>query len=92
MAAGSPEAAPANPVEGMEVAAFGGCIAWTVNGVRSEAEVESRVLIVYFLWESLGAHQHRQGHPERGGDHAWSGRCLRRVNHGARTAPRQGRG
>jgi hypothetical protein len=67
VAAGSPEAAPANPVEGMEVAAFGGCIAWTVNGVRSEAEVESRVLIVYFLWESLGAHQHRQGHPERGG-------------------------
>jgi hypothetical protein len=25
------------------------------------------VLIDYFLWESLGAHQHRQGRPERGG-------------------------
>ena len=60
--------------------------------VRREAEVESHVLIDYFLRESLGAHQHRQGHPERGGDPAWSGRCLRRVNHGARTAPRRGRG
>jgi len=31
-----------------------GCIACTVNGVRREAEVESRVLIDYFLRESLG--------------------------------------
>jgi aerobic-type carbon monoxide dehydrogenase small subunit (CoxS/CutS family) len=35
-----------------------GCIACTVNGVRREAEVEVRVLIDYFLRESLGAHQH----------------------------------
>ena len=31
-----------------------GCIACTVNGVRREAEVESRLLIDYFLRESLG--------------------------------------
>jgi hypothetical protein len=35
--------------------------------VRREAEVEPRLLIDYFLRVSLGAHQHRQGHPERGG-------------------------
>jgi hypothetical protein len=35
-----------------------GCIACTVNGVRREAEVESRLLIDDFLRESLGAHQH----------------------------------
>jgi len=28
--------------------------------VRREAEVESRLVIDYFLWESLGARQHRQ--------------------------------
>jgi hypothetical protein len=60
--------------------------------VRREAEVEPRLGIDYFVREGLGAHQHRQGHPERGGDHTRSGRCLRRVNHGARTASRQGRG
>jgi hypothetical protein len=49
-----------DPVEGMEVAALGGCIACTVNGVPCEAEVEPRLLIDYFLRESLGAHQHRQ--------------------------------
>jgi aerobic-type carbon monoxide dehydrogenase small subunit (CoxS/CutS family) len=38
----------------MEVAALGGCIACTVNGVRREAEVEPRLLIDYFLRESLG--------------------------------------
>lgn len=38
----------------MEVAALEGCIDCTVNGVRREAEVESRVLIDYFLRESLG--------------------------------------
>ena len=37
-----------------------GSIACTVNGVRREAEIESRLVIDYFLWESLGAHQHRQ--------------------------------
>ena len=31
------------------------------------AEVESRLLTDYFLRESLGAHQHCLGHPERGG-------------------------
>jgi aerobic-type carbon monoxide dehydrogenase small subunit (CoxS/CutS family) len=38
----------------MEVAALGGCIACTVNGVPCEAEVEPRLLIDYFLRESLG--------------------------------------
>ena len=50
---------PIDPVEGIEVAALGG-IACTVNGVRREAEVEPRLLIDYFLRESLGAHQHRK--------------------------------
>ena len=50
-----------DPVEGMEVAALWGCIACTVNGVRRQAEVEPRLLIDYFLRESLGAHQHRPG-------------------------------
>ena len=43
-----------DPVEGMEVAALGGCIACTVNGVPCEAEVEPGLLINYFLRESLG--------------------------------------
>jgi hypothetical protein len=81
-----------DPVEGMEVAALGGVHRLHRERVRREAEVEPRLRIDYFLRESLRAHQHRQGHPERGGDHARSGRCLRRVNHGPRTAPRQGRG
>lgn len=38
----------------MEVAALGGASHGTVNGVRREAEVESRLVIDYFLWESLG--------------------------------------
>jgi hypothetical protein len=55
--AGSPGAAPANPVEGMEVAALG-VHRMHREWVRREAEVEPRLLIDYFLRESLGAHQH----------------------------------
>lgn len=92
--AGLPAAAPAYPSgrRRTEGAALGGCIACTVNGVGREeggrASRAHRLLPAGEPW----AHQHRQGDPERGGDHARSGRCLRRVNHGARTAPRQGRG
>ena len=76
----------------MEVAALGGCIACTVNGVRREAEVEPRLLIDYFLRESLGLTNIVKAIQSAAGDHARPGRCLRRMNHGARTAPRQGRG
>ena len=48
--AGSPGAAPANPVEGMEVAALG-VHRLHREWVRREAEVESRVLIDDFLRE-----------------------------------------
>jgi hypothetical protein len=58
--AGLPEAAPAYRSSRRDGGGGPwGVHAWTVNGVRREAEVEPRVLIDYFLWESLGAHQHR---------------------------------
>jgi hypothetical protein len=54
--AGLPAAAPAYPSgrRRTEGAALGGCIACTVNGSDARKGVEPRVLIYYFLRESLG--------------------------------------
>jgi hypothetical protein len=54
----------------MEVAALGGCIACTVNGVRRQAEVEPRLLIDHFLRESLGLTNHRQAIQSAAGPYA----------------------
>jgi hypothetical protein len=55
-----------DPVEGMEVAALGGCIACTVNGCDARPR-SSLACSSTTSCGSLGAHQHRQGHPERRG-------------------------
>jgi hypothetical protein len=60
--AGSPDAAPTHRSSRRDGGGGPwGCIACTVNRVGREAEVEPRLLIDYFLRESLGAHQHRPG-------------------------------
>jgi hypothetical protein len=91
--AGSPEAAPAYRSSRRDGGGGPwGVHAWTVNGCDARPRSSLACSSTISCGRASGLTNIAQGHPERGGDHARSGRCLRRVNHGARTAPRQGRG
>ncbi len=75
----------------VETGAFTRTVTATVNGTARSADVETRLLLVHFLRETLGAdrHAHRLRHVELRRVHGAPGRDAREVVHRPRRAGRR---